>query len=47
MYIKNVFIAEATIQTQNVNERLLPGHYYHLGSSAGYREERSHNHTGP
>jgi len=27
MYMKNVFIAEATIQKQNVNERHLPGHH--------------------
>jgi len=30
MYMKNLFIAEATIQKQNVNERHLPGHYSHF-----------------
>jgi len=27
MYMKNLFIAEATIQKQNFNERHLPRHY--------------------
>jgi len=28
MYMKHLFIAEATIQKQHVNERHLPGHYF-------------------
>jgi len=28
--LKTVFIAEATIQTQHVNKRHLPGHYSHF-----------------
>jgi len=43
MYMKDLFIAEATIQKQNVNERHLLGHYSHLDCSTGYREKRSHN----
>jgi len=35
MYMKNVFIAEATIQNRNVNERYFLGQYSHLDSSAG------------
>ena len=27
MYMKNLFIDEATIQKQKVNEKHLPGHY--------------------
>jgi len=27
MYMKDLFIAEATIENQHVNERHLPGHY--------------------
>ena len=42
-YMKNLFIAEATIQKQNVNERHLPRHYSILVSSAGCREKQSHN----
>jgi len=30
MYIKDLFIAETTIQKQHVNERHLPGHYSHF-----------------
>jgi len=30
MYMKDLFVAEATIQKQHVNERHLPGHYYHF-----------------
>jgi len=30
MYMKNLFIAEATIQKQNVNERHWPRHYSHF-----------------
>jgi len=30
MYMKNVFIAEATIQKQHVNKRYLPGQYFHF-----------------
>jgi len=30
MFMKNLFIDEATIQKQKVNERHLPGHYSHL-----------------
>jgi len=30
MYVKNIFIAEATIQKQSVNERHLPSHYFHF-----------------
>jgi len=30
MYTKDLFIAEATIQKQHVNERHSPGHYSHL-----------------
>jgi len=30
MYIKDLFIAEATIQKQHVNERHLLGHYSHF-----------------
>jgi len=29
MYMKDLFIAEATIQKQHVNEKHLPGHYSH------------------
>jgi len=28
MYTKDLFIAEATIQKQHVNERHFPGHYF-------------------
>jgi len=28
--MKNLFIAEATIQKQHVNKRHLPGHYSHF-----------------
>jgi len=28
MDMKDLFIAEATIQKQHVNERRLPGHYF-------------------
>jgi len=28
MYMEDLFIAEATIQKQRVNERHLPGHYF-------------------
>jgi len=28
--MKSLFIAEATIQKHNVNERHLPGHYSHF-----------------
>jgi len=43
--VNNLFIAEATIQKQNVNERHLPGHYtdFTVSSSAGDREKQSHN----
>jgi len=27
MHMKNLLIAEATIQNQNVNDKYLPGHY--------------------
>jgi len=30
MSMKDLFIAEATIQKQHVNERHLPGHYSHF-----------------
>jgi len=30
MYMKTLFIAEATIQKQNVNEMHLPGYYFHF-----------------
>jgi len=30
MYMKDVFIAEATIQKQHVNKGYLPGHYSHF-----------------
>jgi len=30
MYMKNLFIDEATIKKQKVNERHLPGHYSHF-----------------
>jgi len=30
MHTKNLFIAEATIQKQNLNEKNLPGHYSHF-----------------
>jgi len=30
MYMKNVLIAEATIQKQHANKRHLPGHYSHF-----------------
>jgi len=30
MYMKDLFIAEAAIQKQHVNERHLPGHYSHF-----------------
>jgi len=30
MYTKDLFIAEATIQKQHVNERHLPGHHSHF-----------------
>jgi len=30
MYMKNLFMAEGTIQKQNVNERHLPEHYSHF-----------------
>jgi len=45
LHVHEKFIAEATIQKQNVNERHLLGHYSHLDSSADYREKRSHNRT--
>ena len=38
MHMESIF-AEAAIQKQKVNER----HYSHLGSSASWREKRSHN----
>jgi len=28
MYMKDLFIAEATIQKQHVNKRHFPGHYF-------------------
>jgi len=44
MYLKNLFIAEATIQKQHVNERHLPGPYSHFWYSfVDYREKQSHN----
>jgi len=44
MHMESIFIAEATIQKQKTNER----HICYditpiIGSSAGYREKRSHN----
>jgi len=30
MYMKDLFIAKATIQKQHVSGRHLPGHYSHL-----------------
>jgi len=30
MYMKDLFIAEATIKKQHVNEMHLPGHYSHF-----------------
>jgi len=30
MYMKDLIIAEATIQKQHVNKRYFPGHYSHL-----------------
>jgi len=30
IHMKNLFIAEATIQKQNVNERHFPGYYFHF-----------------
>jgi len=30
MYMKKLFIAEAAIQKQNLNERHLPGRYSHF-----------------
>jgi len=30
MYMINLFVAEATIKNQHVNERHLPGHYSHF-----------------
>jgi len=30
MYMKYLFIAEATIQIQHVDKRHFPGHYFHF-----------------
>jgi len=43
MYAESKFIAEATIQKQKKMKGICYNITPNLGSSAGYREKRSHN----